>query len=398
MSSFFDANSDPLAALNVDTTAQKVQLAQYAIQSAAGYMQKNNNDGAIKEFKKALVFDPTNVTAQTYLGKIYMSQNKNDEAIKVFKTYAQQQPLSVNAQVNLGNAYLQGKKYVESEAAFKKAARLDPVNPVADYTLGQQYLTQKRFNEAEFQFKKVAAVSPKDANIYMAFGMLYNQTGKPALAIDNLKRALSLKTDFAQANYQLGIAYDAAGDSDKAAAQLRILKSKNTTLASNLSNIISKPAITSMDTSNKSTSTGGRFVELLGPRTPLWALDPSLMTPNSSQEFSVDINFNSQMDVSSVMNPSNWSISRAKGTDGGYYNNMMPVTSREALVSPIPQAVTYNAIDQKATIKFRISQNADGNATIDPSHLIFKFIGKDASGRSMDQKADEVDGYSISSF
>ena len=387
---FFDTTNDPLSALTQDNSAQKAQLAQYAIQAAAKYMQNSNYDGAIKEFKKALAFDSTNETAQTYLGKIYLSQNKNDEAIKVYKTYAQQQPLSVNAQVNLGNAYLQNKQYVDSEAAFKRAARLDPINPVADYTLGQQYLTQGRFAEAETQFKKVATVAPRDGNVYYGLGMLYNQTGKTELAIKNLKQALTLKKDFPAANFELGIAYDAAGESDKAAEQVKILKTKDTTLASDLSKILNKPKIVSMDTGKS-----GGFVELMGPGTPLWALDPSLLAPDSSKVFSVDISFNNEMDIASVINPSNWSISRAKSTEGGYYNSYIPTTSKEVKIPPIPVSVTYNAIDQKATIKFRVSQNADANATIDPSHLVFKFSGKDAAGRTMDIKADEIDGYSL---
>jgi tetratricopeptide (TPR) repeat protein len=387
---FFDTSNDPLYALTQDNSAQKAQLAQYAIQAAAKYMQNNNYDGAIKEFKKALAFDSSNATAQEYLGKIYLSQNKNDEAIKIYKTFAQQQPLSVNAQVNLGNAYIQNKQFSEAEIAFKKAARMDPLNPVADYTLGQQYLSQKRYGEAEAQFKKVAAVAPRDGNVYYGLGMLYNQTGKTDLAIKNLKQALAFKPDFPAANFELGVAYGAAGESDKAAEQLKILKTKDATLAADLTRILNKPKIIAMDTSKS-----GGFVELMGPGTPLWALDPSLLAPDSSKVFSVDITFNNEMDIASVINPSNWSISRANSVDGGYYNSYMPVTSKEVKIPPIPVSVTYNAIDQKATIKFRVSQNAAGNATIDPSHLVFKFSGKDAAGRSMDITADEIDGYAV---
>ena len=53
MSSIFDGYTDILSSLSQDTSAQKAQLAQYAIQAAAQYMQNNNYDGAVKEFKKA---------------------------------------------------------------------------------------------------------------------------------------------------------------------------------------------------------------------------------------------------------------------------------------------------------------------------------------------------------
>ena len=38
---------------------------------------------------------------------------------------------------------------------------------------------------------------------------------------------------------------------------------------------------------------------------------------------------------------------------------------------------------------FRVSQNANGNAVMDPSHWVFSFGGMDVSGRSMDPGADQ---------
>jgi hypothetical protein len=61
-------------------------------------------------------------------------------------------------------------------------------------------------------------------------------------------------------------------------------------------------------------------------------------------------------------------------------------------------SVTYNYETKEATIKFRLSQNADGTATIDPKHLVFGFKGRDASGREMDSSGDEINGYSLTSF
>ena len=125
----FAAGAEALFSTSGNILSQRSQLANYAIQSAAKYMQENKTDEAIKEFKKALAFDAQNPTALTYMGKLYLSQGKNSEAIKAFKTLVQDRPLSVDAKVNLGNAYLQDKQYVESEKQFKEAARLEPLNP-----------------------------------------------------------------------------------------------------------------------------------------------------------------------------------------------------------------------------------------------------------------------------
>lgn len=391
---FFDQSADSVFSAALSVQSQRSNLANYAIQQAARYIQNNNQDAALKEFKKALAFDSENYTAHKYIGQIYMSKGKNTEAIKEFKENVRLQPLSVNALVDLGNAYVQNKDYKGAEDSLKKAAKLDPMNPVPDYTLGHVYLNTDRLGEAEAEFKKVQKISPKDANVYYSLGMLYNKEGKYEDAVKNLEKAVSLKKDFSAANYELGVAYNGVGNSDKAQAQLTILNSKDTALAKDLKAVIDKPQIVSMDTSKS-----GGFSELMGPGTPVWALDiQTLREADSSKVFSIDIQFNNDMDIGSVMNPSNWSISKANSTKAGYYNSMIPVSSKEAKVAPLPLSVDYNALERTATVKFRIAQNAAGNATIDPSHLVFKFMGKDAAGRKMDPKADEIDGYALESF
>lgn len=389
----FAASADALFSASSNILAQRSQLANYAIQNAAKFMQENKNDEAIKEFKKALAFDPENTNALTYMGKIYLSQNKTSEAINTFKTLVRAQPLSVTAKVNLGNAYLQDKQYVESEKQFKEAARLDPLNPLPDYTLGIQYMQTDRLDEAKAQFLKVQKISPKDGNVYYSLGAVNNKQGNYEEAVINLEKSLTLKKGFPAANYELGVAYSKLGNSEKAQEQLSILYNSDYALAKDLKFVMDKPRILSMDTSKS-----GGFVELLGPGTPLWALDPSLMTPDASKQFSITFQFTNEMDLASVMNPQNWSISRAKDASGGYYNNSMPTNSNEVSIPKIPLSVNYNALTREATINFRISQNSDGTATIDPKHLVFSFQGKDAEGRAMDTAADQINGYSIKAF
>jgi len=98
------------------------------------------------------------------------------------------------------------------------------------------------------------------------------------------------------------------------------------------------------------------------------------------------------------MNTSNWEISRAKSAEGGYYNNSMPTNSLEVSIPKRPFSVTYNPSTGQANITFTLQQNANGDATIDPSHLVFKFSGKDADGRVMDTTGDQIDGYATKPF
>ncbi len=386
--------TDPFAGINDNVQAQRSQIAQYTLNKAATYWSANKPEEAIKEFKKVLAFDPQNTDVYASLGKIYQGKGNLAEAIKYFKKGVQLDQTSVTAHNNLGNAYLQAKQYTDAEKEFKTSARMDPINTVADYTLGLLYTQTDRFAGAEAQFNKVAKVAPRDGNVPYSLGVLYNKMGRPEDAAKKLEKALTLKKDFPAANYELGAAYVAMGETEKAQAQLSILDTKKSSFANDLSFILNKPKMAYMDQANNR-----GFNNLLGAGTPLWVLDPSLLkAPDSSRKVSVAIQCNNKMDVASIMNPSNWEISKAKSTEGGYYNNLMPVKSTEVSIPKRPFSVTYNPETREASVTFTVHQNATGDATIDPSHLVFKFSGKDASGRQMDTTGDQIDGYAAKAF
>lgn len=393
MADMFSASADVLFSVNDNAQAQRSQVALYALNKAATYWSANKTDEAITEFKKVLGFDPQNTDAYASLGKIYQAKGNTTEAIKYFKTAVQFDRTSVTAHNNLGNAYLQAKQYTDAEKEFKTSAKMDPLNPLADYTLGILYTQTERFGEAEAQFNKVAKVSPRDGNVPYSLGVLYNKMGRPEDAVIKLEKSLTLKKDFPAANYELGAAYIKLGETDKAAEQLSILDAKQSSLANDLSYILNKPKMVYMDAANNK-----NFNQLLGARTPLWMLDPTLLTAGASKKVSVAIQFNNEMDIASVMNPANWEISRAKSTEGGYYNNFMPNTSREVSIPKRPFSVTYDSATGQANVTFTVQQNAAADATIDPSHLVFKFSGKDASGRAMDTAGDQIDGYATKAF
>lgn len=394
MANTFSTWTDPFAGISDNIQAQRSQVAQYALNKAATYWNAKKPDEAIKEFKKVLAFDPQNSDAYASLGKIYQSKGNIPEAVKYFKAGVQLDRTSVTAHNNLANAYLQDKQYTNAEKEFKISARMDPINTVADYTLGILYTQTDRFAEAEAKFNKVARVAPRDGNVPYSLGVLYNKMGRPEEAAKKLERALTLKKDFPAANYELGAAYVALGETDKAAEQLKILDAKKSSFANDLSFILNKPKMVFIDAANNRD-----FNQLLGAGTPLWMLDPSLLTaPDTSKKVSVAIQFNNKMDIASIMNPANWEISRAKSTEGGYYNSLMPVKSTEVTIPKRPFSVTYDPETRQASVVFTVQQNATGTATIDPSHLVFKFSGKDASGRQMDTTGDQIDGYAAKAF
>lgn len=395
-----------LAAASQSAESTRAQNAQYAIAVASSALSDGNYDKAIKAFKTAAAFDPNNTTAYNYLGKLYLSQSNNDEAIKAYKQLVSIQsnlstkdtsssaPTLEEATISLGNAYLQAKQYDQSEKQFKAAAKLAPKDPVPVYTLGQQYLTQGRLDEALTQLQQAKTLSPKDGNVYYALGSVYNAQGNYLDAALALQTSIQLKPDFPDANYELGVAYNGLNYTEGVQEQQTILNSSDYTLASQLS-AITKPQIVGFDETNSQTTF---FTSLLGPGTPVWMIDTSLITPNSSKLVTTTIQFSKDMDYDSVTNIVNWSISRGNNSESGYYNNTLPISSTDAVLSPMPESVTYDSTTGEAFVSFRLKQNSSGNAKIDPQHLVFTFYGEDTSGQTMDLTANSIDGYASAPF
>jgi tetratricopeptide (TPR) repeat protein len=409
----FNNSYDPMGLTSAAQNAQsnRQQIAQYAVAQAANYYSAGKNTQAIAAFKRATALDPNNTTANNYLGQIYMAQGDNANAIKSYQQLVRIQsnpatkdtstnaPTLEAATISLANAYLQAKQYDQSEKQFLAAAKLNPKDPVPVYTLGQQYLSQGKNSQAMAMFQKTLKISPNDGNVYYAMGSAYNAEGKYSDAVTALKKSMLLKPNFPSSNYELGVAYNGLGDSQGVQQQLAILQGSNgdTSLASQLGAII-KPQMSNIDYTN----TANTFLANAGPGTPLWAVDTAsytaLAAKNSSVTVSAVIQFSSDMDISDITNVANWSISRGNTPGSGFYNYSMPVSGKEATVPATPVSVSYNAQTQEATVNFKLNQNSTGDATFDPSHLVFTFNGKDTAGQSMDQNANSIDGNATAGF
>ena len=401
------STSDPLGliadAKNAQTNRQ--QIAQYAVAKAANYYSAGQNTQAIAAFKQAVAMDPNNTTAYNTLGQIYSAQGDYANAVKSYQKLVQIQsnpttkdtstnaPTLEAATISLGNAYVQNKQNDLAAKQYQAAMNLNPTDPIPVDSLGQLYLSEGNTSQAMAMFKKTQLLSPNDGNVYYAIGSTYNAEGNYSAAVTALQKSIQLNPNTPTQNYQLGIAYNGLGDSQGAQQQLAILQGSNgdSSLASQLTALI-KPQMNSIDFSNSANT----FLENAGPGTPLWAVDTSSLTalaaPNSSATVSVVIQFNEDMDYNSITNVGNWSISRGATSQSGFYNDTMPISADEAAVPATPTSVTYNTETQEATVKFRLNQNSAGNATIDPSHLVFTFNGQGAEGQSMNKNANSIDG------
>jgi len=387
--------SDTITALFSATLCQQDQLdalSNNALSRGVNYYQQGNYDAAVKELQRSIALSPNSSYTQDsydYLVLSFLKLNRTDDAIKAYKQAIKLDPTNDSYHVHLGNIYFSVDRYDDAAAEYNQAVRIDPTSALNWYSLGQAYNQIGNYAGAEQAFKKIHGQSPLDA----AFGLgkTYHLMGRYDDAVFELKSAIAINQTFGYAYLELGCVYADQKEFDKAQEQASILSSIDESLATQLNSYINQNespqilAAYSMD-----------FISTNGPGTLISDLDPSLAAPNSSKDFTMQFVFNKQMDASTVTSPAYWSITRADGNNrGGAYNWGLPSAPTEVTISPLPISVVYDPDLQTAEVTFRVTQNASGNGTLDPSHLVFAFRGLDAYGEAMDPAADQYSGISL---
>ncbi len=281
----------------------------------------------------------------------------------------------------------------ESEALseYEAAVRLNSNSAENRYSLGQSYLSSGQFSAAREQFQAIVKLSPNGASGYYGLGQVARASGDYPDAIAQLNKAISMDKTFVNSYLELGYTYADMGNDQNANEQLLILTAKKSASATTLQNYMSE---VSQPRINFALGLDG-FNNYLGPKTKIAEMDADLTEPNSTKLYSMNFVFSKNMDISSIQNRYNWGINRASITqNGGVYNGGFTVPKTEANILPIPVNVTYDTDKNTAIVRFRLTQNDTGNATLDPAHIVFKFYGQDAYGKAMDKSADEYSGFS----
>jgi tetratricopeptide (TPR) repeat protein len=387
-------SSDAINALFSATGSQQDQLdslSNSALSRGVDFYQNGNYDAAAKEFQRSIALSPTSSYVKDsykYLVQSLLNLNRTDDAIKACKQAIQSDPTNDSYHSTLGDIYFSLDRYADAAAEYNQAVRLNPASAANWYSLGQAYNQTGNYAGAEQAFKRITGQEPLDAAF--GLGQTYHLMGRYNDAVSELQSAIAINPKLGYAYLELGRVYTDQKEFGKAKGQASTLSSIDQSLASQLSSYIDQnesPQILA--------AYGTDFISTAGPGTKVSDLDPSLADPNSSKDFTMHFIFSKPMDASTVTSLAEWSITKAYGqTPGGDYNWGLPLAPTEVTVSSTPVSVVYDQNSQTADVKFRVTQNAWGDGTLDPSHLVFAFHGLDAYGKAMDAAADQYSGIS----
>lgn len=383
--------------LFVSASQQQAQLESLSNQALSrGIDLYTNQDyaGAVKEFQRAINLDsssPYAANATQYLAQSYLKLDQTEKAIKTYQTALKRNPADGDMQLALGNLFYGKERYPEAVDAYRKAAERDPGSSTAHYSLGEGLMQLGRYDEAARSYSRVIRLEPNSPHGYLGLGKVYARQGSGRAAIAQFDTALSKQRDYYEAVAEKGYVYADLGQIDKARELADFLDGKDKTLHALLKGHIDEVEPPRM---SLAWSTGTfRFSRTY--KTPLASLDSYFATANASKTMTMKILFSKDMDRRSIENIANWSIDRASNVNlAKTYNFGQPIPETEVAINPLPNFVLYDAATRTATIGFTLTQNSTATGTIDPSHMVFKFSGKDAEGIRMDSQADEFSGFS----
>jgi predicted Zn-dependent protease len=369
-------------------------LANKALSRGIDLYMKQNYGDAVKEFRRAAGLSPfsdNSAKAYDFMARAYLLDGNTDAAIKTYKEAIRVYPTRDALRVSLGDIYYKQGLISEAKVEYTAAVKLNPNSPDSRYALGQVYLNSEKYSEAEVEFKKVVSLSPGSTIGYYGLGQTYRKTGDYKDAITQLEKAAALDRTFDNGFIELGYTYTDMGDLDNANSMADTLTANgSSSSASAVTDYIYQITTPKFFTVY---STNG-FNDSLGPGT-VSRLNSTLAASQAEKSFTTRFVFTKEMDAASVQNPFNWWISRASGTNaGGAYNWGLTIPATETRIGAIPASVIYDPEAFSADVTFKVVQNAAGDATIDPSHIMFKFSGIDAYGKAMDLTADEYSGIS----
>jgi tetratricopeptide (TPR) repeat protein len=389
------SNIDPSALfVNAAQLQQQMEnIANMALSAGIDHYQNKRYKEAAAAFGRSIALLPTSsyaTQAAEYQASSYLKLGRTDKAVEAYETATRLDPQNEGSLVKLGNLLFSEKRFKEAETTYHKAVLINP-NSTNRYSLGQAYLVNGNYNRAESEFSEVARLIPDEPNGFFGLAQTYAKQNRYDKSIEYFNIAIEKDPEFYSANLELGFTLADAGRMDEAMAQFEYLEEKDENLADQLNRYIykvDKPKI--MFASSLSS-----FKFTMPMRTTLSALDSYLANANAEKTFTMIFQFDKEMDRESVEDIYNWEIKRSdKSGSGGKYNYGLSIDDTEITLPIYPANVYYDEKNLTATLRFNLTQNSEGNGTIDPSHVLFQFKGEDTYGNAVDSGHDEFMGFS----
>ena len=171
----------------------ELETAQYHVKKGNELRIKGDIEGAIEKYTKAIVLEPSNLTALQLLAKVYEDLNQLDSAVEVYKNAIKKESNSSIFHAKIGEIYQKNNQYGKALFWYCKAIELDPKIAFPYYKLKYLKLNPEQIQKAINCLQNSLDCNESKLPIvrYIILGDLLSQQGKIDEAIHCYQVAVS---------------------------------------------------------------------------------------------------------------------------------------------------------------------------------------------------------------
>jgi len=171
-----------------------------------------NSQAAIVHFDEAVKYDPKNDVAYAKLGAIYDTAGKSGLAASNYEKALALNPAYTQLYGPLGMSYIQAGEIAKADAVLTKAEAAGANDAEARMLRGLLLLKQNKNDEALAAFDKVLAANPRLATAQYYRGQAFDRLNKQDESVAAYKEAIAIDPAYSAAWFDLGVTYYNKGD------------------------------------------------------------------------------------------------------------------------------------------------------------------------------------------
>jgi len=143
--------------------------------------------------QKAYAANPKSEDRLVALVTILYESNRNDDAIRLLDPFVKADPRASRAKLFLALGYAREEKYAQAKALATQVATDSPADYYAQHILGLSLFGLNEFDAAEARFKKAVSLKPEFADTFFQLGLLYSRNAATVVQAESAyQQALKL--------------------------------------------------------------------------------------------------------------------------------------------------------------------------------------------------------------
>lgn len=194
-------------------------------------IQVERNQEALPIFEKLAKVSQTNPETLAYAGQGFMFLGDYERAVKEFRTISTLSPDAPKINFFIGQSLIRLNRFDEAEKAFAREIEISPFDESSKYHLALTLIERKvRIEDAVKLLNEAISLRPNYADAQYQLGKIFNEKGETEKAITQLEAAVNSDSKKDYIHYQLSIAYRRAlrkEDADRALKLYQELKAAN---------------------------------------------------------------------------------------------------------------------------------------------------------------------------